>query len=282
MDESSQLEQLLALSLLSGMPEDTRVRVARLFLGAGQVEHLADGDTLLRQDALGGDTGYVILTGQVQVEKEGGSLQVTAPALLGEMYHLNPHAHRTADVTAQGDVEALRFSWRALYQQAKQDLAPNEQMLLMSGIERTVLERFQREMLMDLPLFRGLPDHLRLRASLALLWLAHPVHLSDGELLFEQTGMCGDTGYLLTHGAIELSRAGQGTANVAPPNVIGVMPDFDPNLRWTATARAKGNTEVQRFAWLEFMRTLQQRLSTNEQQELDACIRKQMGAHFAH
>jgi len=116
MRESDDLRKLLGLPLLHyvpNMPEATRQCIARLFLAVGQPSNLSNGDILLRQGGLGGDVGFVLLEGSVEVEKEGEkAVPVCSPALLGEMHQLNPRAQRTATVRAQGHTTVLQFSWQ--------------------------------------------------------------------------------------------------------------------------------------------------------------------------
>ena len=213
---------------------------------------------------------------------DGEPLTVAAPTLLGEMYHLNPHAHRTATVAARGLIEVLRFAWPTLYAAARETLTAQEQFALLGSIERVVLERFHQETLADLPLLRGLPDHVRLRVCLMLEWIGKHRALADGETLFEQNAPCGDQGYVLTRGHVALTMAGQTSCVVKAPNVIGVLPDFDPELRWTSAATAKGEVEVQVFSWLELHTTLEQQLPQGECTAFDDAVRAFTKQYFSH
>jgi len=279
-------EELLLLQnlpLVEGLPEETRRRVAALLDEIGERQDLQGGEVLFLQGGLGGDSGFVLLNGGVMVEREGESpVPLAAPVLLGEMHQLNPRAQRTATVRAQGPGATLKFSWREFYAHAKELLSPKEQALCMKNIELLVLERFHQEMLMDLPMMRGLNDHLKLRVSLALQWVGHPVVLSDGDVLFKAEDMCGDTGFLLTHGRIELRKPGQAPEIAAAPDIIGVFPEFNPDLRWSASAIARGSAEVHRFAWLVLMRMLEQRLPGEALQQFLQQAQTFGRTHFAH
>jgi CRP-like cAMP-binding protein len=138
----------------------------------------------------------------------------------------------------------------------------------MDAIEKGVCERLACERLVDVPILRGLPEPLRVRAVLTLHWLAQRVRVPDGAGLFEQETLCGGTGFLLLHGCVELRIAGRLSQELHPPSVLGVMPDFDPETRWTATATAKGDTELLKFSWLNYITTLRQRLSPEELDQL--------------
>jgi hypothetical protein len=283
METTTQYPEVLDLPLLAGMPDVVRDRVVRVLNDSGERVKLFEGDTLLHQGGIGGDAGFVLLKGTVRVEREEGpALSVGAPALLGEMYQFNPHAQRTATVTSEGNAEALKFSWHSLYSRAREALSPDEQLIFVESIERCALSRFQREQLMDLPILRDLQDELRLRVCLMLVWMSHHVTLRVGHRLFDQDGLCGDMGYLLAHGEIELYRSNQGSRTIAAPNLLGVIPHFDPDLRWTATAVARNTSELLRFPWLGLVRMIEQRLSAEERRLVVGSMDAHAREHFVH
>ncbi len=283
MEYDEQLQKIMALPLFQSVPEPVQRQFGDLFLAAGDSTDLTDGEALLHQGGLGGDTGYVLLKGHVVVEREGlDPLIVPAPALLGEMSQINPHAQRSATVSSKGRVEVLAFSWRQLYAKAKAMLTQSELFLLMECIERSMLKRFQREALMDLPQFRGLPDELRMRICLYLQWEIHPVTVGPDGKLFEAKGLCGDTGYLLARGQAHIVPPAGRPLVINAPDIIGVHPRFEPELRWTCSAFLKGNVEVHRFSWLVFCNLLQQRLPPAEFQLFQGALNAYAKEHFTH
>lgn len=283
MSDSKEILNLQTLPLMHGMSEETHGRLAQLLEDIGERGPISGGEVLFQQGGLGGETGLVLLTGKVLVEREGEEpVVLESPVLLGEMYQLNPRAQRTATVTAKGPGTVLKFSWREFYAHAKEVLTPTEQAQCMKNIERMVLERFHQESLMDLPVLRGLSDHLRMRVSLALQWVSHTMTLHDGAKLFSAGDMCGDSGYLLTHGCIELNQPGQQPQVFQAPDIVGLFPDFNPDLCWTGTAIACGPVEVQRFAWLVLMRLLEDRLPPSGMGPLTEHLRQFAQTHFSH
>ena len=283
MEPSEERRVLVGLSLLEGMPEEAKERVAGFLLDVSETVSLAEGDTLLRQGDLAGDSGYLLVAGEVTINKEGTEpVGLSAPALLGEMHQFNPQARRTATVRAKGPAQARKFSWLGLYARATEALPEDEQTLLMDGIERVVWERFDRDVLMDLPMLRGLGDQLKLRVCLPLLWIVSHEVLYDGEVLFEQNEKCGAAGYLLIRGKMEFTKAGRHSHVLAAPNNIGVMPEFDPELRWTATAAAQGEVELLRFSWLVYNKMLEQRLSEADRQQFAAAMKAAKKDCFTH
>ena len=283
MTRSEELGQLKNLPLVQHMPDETRERVATLFLDVSEPVAWVEDNTLLHQGWLGGDAGFVLLRGQVEINKEGEDpIVVSAPAILGEMQQFNPRSLRTATVRLMGTAKVLRFVWRELYAQAREHLTEAEQNLLMDGIEQSAWERFNRDTLIDLALFRGTPERLKLRIVLLLQWLVEPVTLLDGQILFEQDTVCGGIGYVLLQGNIALSRSQSPALVVGAPNMLGVMPRFDPDLRWTATAAAQGKVELLKFSWVDYVKRLQQRLTPQEQRQVADAIGANVREHFVH
>lgn len=261
MEEHTEHEWALNLPLLESTPETLRKKVARVFLDVSEQLFLEDGFVLFHQRDLAGDSGCVLKGGKVEILREGTEpILLKAPALLGEIHQFNPHAQRTATVQVKDNADILKFSWPDFYARAQAELNTEEQVLFMQAMERCVCERLDREPPMDIPIFRGLPAHLKVRACLCLQWVARHVSIADGVTLFEQNALCGDTGVILLHGTVELRMPARPVRQLAAPNILGVFPLFDPEARWTATANAKGPVELIRFAWRTWMALLEQRM----------------------
>jgi hypothetical protein len=283
MAQAEDLQTLCRLPLVQHLPEEAKERVAALLLEVSQLVTWFEDNTLLHQGWLGGDAGFVLLQGYVEIDKEGEApILVSAPALLGEMHQFNPRALRTATVRVKGTPRVLKFVWRELYAKARQRLSEAEQDMLMDGIEHSAWERFNRDTLIDLALFRDIPERLKLRIVLLLQWLVEPVTLLDGQELFKQDDVCGGMGYELVQGDLVLSRLNHTVQVVSAPNILGVMPRFDPDQKWTATANARGKVELLKFSWAEYIKRLQQRLSQEEQRQVAASINANAKAHFIH
>ncbi|MBP8128105.1 MAG: cyclic nucleotide-binding domain-containing protein [Candidatus Hydrogenedentes bacterium] len=283
MERGEVLRTLQGLPLVQYIPEAQRGAVAALFADVSKEVALAPGEILIRQGELGGETGYVLVDGSVEVEPDAGApIRLMAPALLGEMNQFNPQAQRTATVRALTPIHALRFAWPAFYAKARSSFSVAGQGLIVDAMERCVLERFHRSMLLDLALFEGLDDALKLRVCLLLQWVTQPVAFSSGQVLFEQGGMCGGEGWLLTHGEVELRMAGQTHDVRHAPDLLGVLPQFDPGLRWTATAAARGPVEALKFSWLEFNALFMQRAAAEAQAHFWVAVKNNAHRHFVH
>jgi len=283
MASSDWLEQAGALPLLAQVPGPARERIAELFLGVSRVLDLEAGDILIQEGALGGTAGYILVHGQVSVERRGApEVRLDSPALLGEMQQFNPQEQRTATVTAENNGVALKFGWLDLYARAKEALSEDEQHLLLAAIERCVWERFHEEVLLDLPLLRGLPDQLRLQICILLHWLAQPVTARAGETLFVQGATCGGHGYLLIEGKVALLAGGQTLGQVQAPSILGIFPAFDPDASWTATARATEGVSALKFNWQALDLLLAQWLSAQGREQFRTALDAAQDRDFVH
>jgi hypothetical protein len=283
MNDANLSNAILALPMFADLSIETREHFAQVFLDISERVSFEDGDYLMREGDLGWITGYIIVAGEVVVERVGSKpIDVGAPAIVGEMQQFNPRSQRTATVRADGPVSALVFSWQNLYHLGASDLSGEEQRLLRNSIELLVLERFEQDTVMDVPLFRDLPGPLKVRACLLLMWLARDVAIRDGERLFDQGGMCGGIGYLLMKGTIRLKREHQPPKDISAPEILGIIPKPDLALKWSATAVATGEVEILKFDWATYSATLDNSLTPGERESVSKAFEAAAADHFAH
>ena len=283
MSESVEVQQLTGLSFLGTMSEEGKARVAGVFRAVSEAIDLEDGDELMHEGYLSFESGYVLAKGSVEVLKGGKVLlELSAPALLGEMSQFKSYDTRMATVRAKGEVVALEFQWDEFYERAKADLPEADHSVLMDAIQMLVWERFGCEALLDLPLFSGLNAALKLKVCIVLPWITTRELFADGEEIFKLEGRCQSKGHLLMSGTVKLSKGPAQEMLVTATNLVGVMPKNDPNLRWTATATARGPVEMLTFSWQTFTKKLEQRLTRDEQQMLIESMRQNANAHFWH
>ncbi len=283
MSEAGELQRVLSLPLLRGLPDDARERVARVFLDTSERWDLADGETLMQQGHLGFDSGYVLIEGSVEIQRQtGGPVVLPAPTLLGEMSQFKFCDTRTATVCAKGDASVLQFQWEDFYDMAREALPESGYNALMEAIEQLVWDRFGGQVLLDLPLFRGLEDGLRLKICIIFPWIADEARFRDGEEIFGVGERCQSKGYLLMDGAVRLVRPDRSEKTVAAPHLIGVMPKHDPSLTWSAKAVAQGAVRMLAFSWQQYLARLQKRLTADEQRSLIEAMKANAAAHFWH
>lgn len=283
MSDSAKLAEVVGLELLESMPEPVRARVAQLFLDVSEVWDLADGEALMYEGHLGFDSGYVLTLGAVQIERSGAApVSVSAPALLGEMSQFKSSDTRNATVRASGPASVLHFHWEEFYEQAKAVLPEPEYAQLMAALERLVWQRCGCQSLVNLDLFKGLDDALKLKLCIIFPWITDRVHLKTGATLFELGTRCQSEGHLLINGTLKLVRQDRTEKIVSAPNLVGVMPKHEPGLTWTVTATAQTDAELLKFSWLQYTAKLQQRLTHDEQRKLIDAMKANAAAHVWH
>ncbi len=111
-----QTELVLAgLPFMADLPKGLAQRFTEILIEVAEHATLADGTQLFAEGEHEPDLGYVLLSGEVQVEKSYASDSIaSAPALLGEIKQFNPTSERTATVRALGDLDVLQFRWDEL------------------------------------------------------------------------------------------------------------------------------------------------------------------------
>lgn len=283
MSDPSKLADVVGLELLRSMTETVRARVAQLFLDVSEVWDLADGEALMHEGHLGFDSGYVLTNGAMQIERSGAEpVSVPAPALLGEMSQFKSSDTRNATVRAAGPASVLHFHWEEFYDQAKAALAEPEYAQLMAALERLVWERCGCQSLLNLELFNGLEDALKLKLCIILPWITDRLKLKAGATLFEHGTRCQSEGHLLINGTLKLVRTDRTEKFVSAPNLVGVMPKHEPGLAWSVTATAQTGVELLKFSWLQYTAKLQQRLTHDEQRKLIDAMKANAAAHLWH
>lgn len=127
MSSDNHQEVIAGLPLFKAFPDTLKQRIAAVFVEVSEHKHMAGESELLRAQGQSSNDGYILLQGSVSIARRvSAPSEAGAPALLGGMKEFDPHNERTADVTAVGDVEILRFDWDRFYARLKEQLAPSE------------------------------------------------------------------------------------------------------------------------------------------------------------
>lgn len=277
------VDKLLPLTLLREMPDQAKANVARVLLEVSEEFDLEDGEALMKEDYMAFDSGYVLVQGTVEIEKEGRQLsEVTAPAVLGEMSQFKAGDTRTATVRAKGAGVALYFRWEDFNARAKEMLSEAERRMLRDGIERLVWDRFACQGLLDLPLFRGMSEQLRHKVCIIFPWIVEPANYAPEDIVFREGEHCQSTGYLVTKGALKLAKSRGTEKRFEAPNLVGIMPKYEPGLTWRATAIAQNNVEAFTFSWKTYTGKLQERLTAEEQRQMVDSMKQNASEHFWH
>lgn len=105
------LEQVCRIPMLDSLSDSTRKSVASVLLQTAKELTLERGEVLYQGGDDSDNTGTMLVKGSVTVERDGKSVTLNAPELLGEMQQMNKTRQRAATVTAQEQCIVLVFNW---------------------------------------------------------------------------------------------------------------------------------------------------------------------------
>lgn len=281
MDAKTASDRIDELELLQGLSGDARRQVADVILDVADVLEYPGGERLINEGYLSFDIGYVLLDGNVLVEREDLEPVVApAPALLGEMAQFSASDVRSATVRAKSDVVAARFYWDDLYKEALATLPEDVHAAFREAIENQIWDRFEYPNIVDLSLFSSLQQPLRRRICLPFPLLGSRVHLEEVDTLFNEGAPCESTGYLLVSGKLRLFRNDGREKLLDPPNIVGIFPyESDKGKLWSATAMADGEAEVLKFSWDAYTSQIMKRLDREEQKAFVRSIKDNGSKH---
>lgn len=134
--------ELLRVPFIAKLPEPLRERCAMMLLWCSREKDLAPRAFLYLEGKSDPNTGCVILTGQVTVEKDGEkTIYIDAPELMGEALQFTMDYQRTATVRAAVPTNAMTFSWTDIGATATQIFSADERKILLDAIRQLAWER---------------------------------------------------------------------------------------------------------------------------------------------
>lgn len=282
--ERTEDRQILArLPFLRKLSDTTQERVRVLLDDISEKTTVAEGETLLQEGSLVFASGYILLKGTIQIEREGLALiELDAPIVLGEISRFSQDDLRTATVRATSNGRLLRFSWDDLYEHAEKELSEENNKAFLRAIERVVWERQDLHDIPRLAIFSDLDEELKVRACFPLPWISKRMILSSGDALFDAGARCRSQGFLLTKGSVELTWGREEMRVVSSPNIIGIMPNNKPERLWSASARAGDEADLLAFSWLDYGEALRELLSREDMKRLFESMKNNAKRHFWH
>jgi CRP-like cAMP-binding protein len=98
------------------------------------------------------------------------------------------------------------------------------------------------------------------------LWIGYDERIPDGTVVYQEGDDKDSTGAVLIAGTVSVSRDGQESAiDVAAPELFGEMHQLTDTAQRTATVTAKGDVEILRFEWHEFIALVASMFTPDEQ-----------------
>ena len=286
MDEAEAQAMIAQLPLFSMIGDEAKKGVAKVFLSVSDRILYADGEALINEGYLSFDTGYVLIEGTVAVESttaEGDPIEITAPALLGEMSQFRAGDMRSATVRAKGEARAIQFFWDDLYAHADETLPEKDHLAFRMAIERQVWERFSYRNITTLGMFSDLKEEIRVEVCLPFPSITERMSIKGVDTLFSQGTRCNFQGFLVVDGSIKVFRQEKGEKTVKAPDMVGIFPSpSDKEAIWSATGMANGEAEVLKFNWEFYTEQLMKRLSREDLNALIKSIGNNKAKHFWH
>ena len=129
-----------------------------------------------------------------------------------------------------------------------------------------------RKSILQIPLCRKLPDSMRDRFAMILMWISAPRELSRGQRLYAQGDPGGREGCLLLEGMVEITRAGGQTKYVESPEILGEGSQFMKTMERTASVDVVVGGMELTFAWKDLGRWSVRVFTKEERQTLKRII----------
>ena len=129
-----------------------------------------------------------------------------------------------------------------------------------------------RERIENTPLIKRLPEAMRQRFVMILLWIADTEEVSRTEELFRTGEVDTDRGCLILEGMVRIVSESDANKTIEAPDILGEVQLFTPQGQRTATVEVVVGGEVLTFSWKGFGTTAKQFYTPEEMQTLKAMI----------
>lgn len=137
MEATAVQDRILKIGAFGGLDRPVADKVVSVLMAIADQEEWEGGHEFIREGDATNDHGYVLLSGAVRVQKSNGKdLEVSAPALLGEMKQHSTTGKRGATVTTSGPCTVLVFDWSALHSRLSRELAAGDWSAFRIALER--------------------------------------------------------------------------------------------------------------------------------------------------
>lgn len=143
MDAAALKSQLEQIPFYSGLNESVRRELALIFAEISEVAEIPRGKLLFHEGEPGSDQGYILLEGEIEIEKsDAQGSSAFAPDLIGEMKLFNPTRRRTATVKAATDLKVCDFKWSRFIGALRERMDPESQTKVKEAIEGHAWQHF--------------------------------------------------------------------------------------------------------------------------------------------
>lgn len=106
-----------------------------------------------------------------------------------------------------------------------------------------------RERIVNTPLVKKLPDAMRKRFAIALLWISETEDATRTQRLIEQGEKNRDLGILILEGMVRIKNESTQTKTIEAPDILGEVQLFTPDRARTATVEVVVGGKILTFSW---------------------------------
>lgn len=106
-----------------------------------------------------------------------------------------------------------------------------------------------RERILATPLVKGLPENMRQRFVMMLLWVADTRHVMREEQIFKLGEKDSGTGCMVLEGMVRIKTERDAKKTIGSPDILGEVQLFTPQGTRTATVEVVVGGEVLMFQW---------------------------------
>jgi len=109
-----------------------------------------------------------------------------------------------------------------------------------------------RNRILTTPLVQNLPEEMRNKFAMQLLWIANTEEVSREQKLFVQGDKDSDYGCLILEGMVRIITEESNKKTIDAPDILGEVQLFTPQGERTATVEVVVGGEILTFSWKEF------------------------------
>jgi CRP-like cAMP-binding protein len=129
-----------------------------------------------------------------------------------------------------------------------------------------------RNRILNTPLVKNLPESMRNKFAMQLLWIAQTEEVSREQNLFVQGDKDSDYGCLILEGMVRIITEKSNKKTIDAPDILGEVQLFTPQGERTATVEVVVGGEILTFSWKEFGNAARENFSEEEMATLKKVI----------
>jgi len=129
-----------------------------------------------------------------------------------------------------------------------------------------------RERILSTPLVKSLPEEMRQRFVMILLWISKTEDVSREHLIFKEGDKDTDEGCLILEGMVRIITEESDKKTIEAPDILGEVQLFTPKRTRTATVEVIVGGQILSFGWHDFGAAAQEFYNEDEMAALKKVI----------